>query len=283
MSHIFEILREAQRERALLDRAIASTATNSRNFEVLRLAQKDARLFEAAEPRAALPIEPAPPRIAEFSRDETFRLVQRVFLSAGAAAPRAVVFCSIDEGSRRNWICARVAELLSSHTRRSVCIVDANLGCPGLHDYFKVRNRRGLAEAISEPGTAKDFTQALGTGCLSLMSAGVLPPGVDCNAVLASGRLRARISEIRASFDYVVVDAPPAAASSVTGNLAGLADGVILIVEPSFTPRQAACDAKLDIEAAGGRVLGVVFDRRGLALPVGTGQPEKSSKPAPNS
>ena len=61
MSHIFEILREAQRERALLDRAIASTATNSRNFEVLRLAQKDARLFEAAEPRAALPIEPAPP------------------------------------------------------------------------------------------------------------------------------------------------------------------------------------------------------------------------------
>jgi Mrp family chromosome partitioning ATPase len=111
----------------------------------------------------------------------------------------------------------------------------------------------------------------------------VLPPRVDYNAVLASGRLRARISEIRASFDYVVVDAPPAAASSVTGNLAGLADGVILIVEPSFTPRQAACDAKLDIEAAGGRVLGVVFDRRGLALPVGTGQPEKSSKPAPNS
>jgi Mrp family chromosome partitioning ATPase len=100
--------------------------------------------------------------------------------------------------------------------------------------------------------------------------------------MLASGRLRARMSEIRANFDYVMVDAP-AAGSSATGYLAGLADGVILIVEPSFTPRQAACEAKLGIEAAGGRVLGVVFDRRGLTLPDRTGQPEKSLKPARNS
>jgi protein-tyrosine kinase len=283
MSHIFELLREAQQERAILDRSIASTATNSRNFEVLRLAQKDARLFEAVGPQAAVPIEPAPPRPAEFSRDETFKLVQRVFLSAGAAAPRAVVFCAIDEGSRRNWICARAAELLASHTQRSVCLVDANLATPGLHNYFEVENRRGLAGAISEPGPIKDFTRPLGTGCLRLMSAGVLLPGADSNAVLASGRLRARISEIRASFDYLLLDAPPASGSSITSYLAGLADGVILIVEPSFTPRQAALEAKGDIEAAGGRVLGVVLDRRGLTFSDRTGQPENGSKTARNS
>ena len=283
MSQIFELLREAQQERVLLERSIASTATNSRNFEVLRLARKDDRLFEARASRAAVPTEAAPARPAEFSHDETLSLVQRLFLSAGAAAPRAVVFCAVDQGSGRNSICARVAELLASHTQRSVCIVDANLESPGVHEYFKVENHRGLAGALSEPGPIKDFTRSLGPGGLELMSAGVLPPGADSRAVLASGRLRARMLEIRASFDYVVVDASPAAGSSVTGCWAGLADGVVLIVEPSFTPRQTAREVKGDIEAAGGRVLGVVFHRRVLASPDHTAPPERSSKPARNS
>ena len=281
MSQIFELLREAQQAHVLLERSIASAATNSRNFDVLRLARKDERLFEARTPRAAFGTD-APPPSGEFSHDETLNLVQRLFLSAGAAAPRAVVFCAVDESSGRNSICARVAELLASHTQRSVCIVDANLGKPGVHEYFEVENNRGLAGAISEPGPVKDFTRPLGAGGLRLMSAGVLPPGANSRALLSSGRLRARMLEIRASFDYVVIDAPPAAGNSVTGYWAGLADGVVLIVEPSFTPRQTACEVKGNIEAAGGRVLGVVFNRRGLASPDRTVEPGKSSKPARN-
>lgn len=281
MSQIFELLREAQQEHALLERSIASTATNSRNFEVLRLARKDERLFEARTPRAGFGTD-APRPSAEFSHDETLNLVQRLFLSAGAAAPRAVMFCAVDEGSGRNSICARVAELLASHTQRSVCIVDANLGSPGVHEYFGVENSRGLAGAISEPGPVKDFTRPLGALGLQLMSAGVLAPGADSRAVLTSGRLRARMLEIRASFDYVVIDAPPAAGSSVTGYWAGLADGVVLIVEPSFTPRQTAREVKGNIEAAGGRVLGVVFNRRGLASTDLTVEPGNGSKPARN-
>jgi protein-tyrosine kinase len=101
--------------------------------------------------------------------------------------------------------------------------------------------------------------------------------------VLSSGRLRARMSELRASFDYVLVDGPPAATGSITAHLAALVDGVILVVEPSFTPRQAAREAKDNIEAAGGRVLGVVLHRRELPFRHRTGQPQRSSKPARNS
>jgi Mrp family chromosome partitioning ATPase len=38
---------------------------------------------------------------------------------------------------------------------------------------------------------------------------------------------------------------------SITTHLAALVDGVILVVEPSFTPQQAAREAKDNIEAAG--------------------------------
>src|SRR6266699_5360603 len=52
------------------------------------------------------------------------------------------------------------------------------------------------------------------------------------------------------------------ARNRVTSCLAALTDGVILLVEPNFTPQQAARQAKQDIEAAGGRLLGVVLWRR---------------------
>jgi Mrp family chromosome partitioning ATPase len=284
MSRIFELLRQAHLDGALLQRPIAPTATSSRNFELLRQAQKDQLLFEGTAPPAAVPTELAPPRPAEYSGGETFKLVQRLFLADGALAPRAVVFCAVEQRNEVGRTCARVADLLASHTKgSSVCVVDANLASPSLHAYFDVENRGGLAGAILETGPVRDFTQSLGGGYLRLMCAGVLSPGADANEVLSSGRLRARMSELRASFDYVLVDGPPAATGSVTAHLAALVDGVILVVEPSFTPRQAAREAKDNIEAAGGRVLGVVLHRRELPFRHRTGQPQRSSKPARNS
>jgi hypothetical protein len=271
MSRNFELLRQVQRS-ALLQRATPPTVTNSRNFEVLRQAQIDQELFEDTAAPAAVPTESAPLRSTGFSSGEPFKIVQRLFLASGAAAPRAVVFCAVEQGRERNWIGARVAELLARHTQGSICLVDANLASPSLHAYFEVENRQGLAEAILEAGPVKDFTRSLGGGRLRLMSAGVLSPGADSNAVLASAPLRVRMSELRASFDYVVVDAAPAVGGSVTANLAALADGVILVVEPSFTPRRAALEAKEEIEAAGGRVLGVVLHRRGLPFPNRSGR-----------
>jgi Mrp family chromosome partitioning ATPase len=87
------------------------------------------------------------------------------------------------------------------------------------------------------------------------------------HAVLTSDRLRARIAELRANFEYVLIEAPPIKADSDAIYLTALADGVLLIVEPNFTPRQAAQQAKEDIEAANARLLGVVMNQRSLTLP----------------
>jgi MinD superfamily P-loop ATPase len=285
MSRMFELLRQAQLDGSLLQRPDAPTgATNSRNFELLRQAQKDQLLVEHTESPAAVPTVPAARRPAVSSGGETFKLVQRLFLADAALAPRAVVFCAVEQRSEDNCMSARVAELLASHAEgSSVCAMDANLARPSLHTYFDVENCRGLAGAILETGPVAEFTRSLGRGCLRLMSAGVLSPGADANQVLAPERLRARMSELRAGFDYILIDAPPVAPGSVTAHLAALVDGVILVVEPSFTSKQAARDAKDWIEAAGGRVLGVVLHRQGLSFRTRTRQRQRSSKPAQNS
>lgn len=267
MSRMFEMLQKAQRDQELLKLASPQAALHSRNLDVLHHAGKDQQIFDIPplQDDAQTAPEPAPPPNG-FSRGETYKLIQQLFLSPNHASPRAVVFCGVDADGERGWICAQTAELLINLKQGSACVVDANVANPTLHSYFGVENNRGLSDALVQTGPAIDFTQSVGRGRLRLLSAGVPSIGLNSGPVLASARLAARMRELRASFDYLLLSAPPISRDSVTGYLSALADGVVLIVEPSFTPRQATLEMKDEIEAAGGKILGVVLHRRSLSL-----------------
>jgi hypothetical protein len=286
MSRIFELLRQAKLDGELLQKSVAVTAgANSRNFELLQQDQKDELLFDDVKSPAITSTELDLPRPAGYSgTGETFKLVQRIFLADTALAPRVVVFCAVEDRSEDNWTCAQAADLLANNIQdSSVCLMDANLARPSLHNYFDVENCGGLAGAMTETGPILGFTQSVDRGQLRLMSAGVISTSADADSVLGSGRLRARMSELRAKFDYILIDAPPAIGGFPPALLATLVDGFILLVEPGFTPRQAAREAKDNIEAAGGRVLGVVLHRRELAFGLRTDQRQRNSRPARNS
>jgi hypothetical protein len=264
MSKIFEMLRQAQRDQALLKQTAPSVQTNSQNFEVLKQNGKSEQLFEVSEhfvtPQSGL-VSPSPTGVF---RGETFKLVQQLFLVADCPSPRVLVFCAVEQGNERGWICPRVAEILSSHINGSICVVDANVASPSLHTYFKTENQGGFRSALSETGPAKNFAQRVGRDGLWLIPAGPPPSGPGSDQALTFERLAVRIAELRSSFEHVLVDAPPALGESFAAYLGSLADGVVLIVEQSFTPRQAVREMKEEIEAVGGRVLGVVLHRRSL-------------------
>lgn len=285
MSRIFELLRQAKLDAELLQNSVATTAgTNSRNFELLQQDRKDELLFDDVKSPAITSTDlDLPPPAVYSGSGETFKLVQRIFLADAVLAPRVVVFCPVEDRDEDNWICAQAADLLANNVQdSSVCLMDANLAHPSLHNYFDVENLGGLAGAMTETGPVVGFTQSV-EGHLRLMSAGVISTSADADSLLASGRLRARMSELRAKFDYILIDAPPATSGFPTGLLATLVDGFILLVEPGFTPRHAAREAKDNIEAAGGRVLGVVLHRRELSFGPRTEQRRRSLKRARNS
>src|SRR5947207_1969492 len=57
---------------------------------------------------------------------EIMKLVQRLFISTGAAVPQVVVVAGIEQGSGCSWVCGQIAEFMTSHLDRSVCLVDAD-------------------------------------------------------------------------------------------------------------------------------------------------------------
>lgn len=282
MSRNFELLCQLHRERELFHRALPSEAPNGHENDAARLAQIEKRIFDEGMPSSDVLAAPDSLRNAGSGGADTSRFVQQLFLAPSSSAPRAVVFSPVDQNCEHHAVAAQVADLLGSYTQESICLVDANFASPSLHSFFGVENDRGLAGALLGPGPIEEFTKPLGRGRLNLLPAGRLPHGTDLNAILASGRLRERLADLGLSFNFVVVAAPPATTDFVTSYLAALTDGLILVVEPRFTPRQAACVAKENVQAAGGRVLGVVLHKRDVRIPNWLGQSLGVSKPAWN-
>ncbi len=265
MSKMFEMLQQAQRDQELLRQSAPQALHHSRNSDVLQRSGKDEQLFQIPTVPDVAPPEPAP-MPAGFSRGEAYKLMQQLFMSPNSVAPRSVVFCGVDEEGGCDWVCAQTAELLANFKSSPVCVVDANVTAPALHKHFNIPNHGGLSGALIGSGPVSEFTQAIGRSRLSVLTAGEPSIGLSSGPVTASVRLAARMRELRASFEYVLISAPAATREPVTGYLGSLADGVVLIVEPSFTPREATRKVKEEIEAAGGRVLGVILHRRALSL-----------------
>src|SRR5271169_2823419 len=145
----------------------------SKNFELLQQIGKEQEIFQMSAPAIAPAPEtfeevvPPPPTTSYPSYfggvgvDEVKALVQRTFLLPGTDAPRTVIFTSTESGSGCTWICARVAEALASQVTGSVCVVDANLRAPGLHQQFGIPNHHGLSDALLQPEPITNFVTPL--------------------------------------------------------------------------------------------------------------------------
>ncbi len=202
---------------------------------------------------------------AALVREEEIKLVQRVFLAPGQTAPRMVVFCGVEGGNGCSWVCARASETLAAQVSGTVCVVDANLRSPSLHQYFGVDNSKGLAEAVLDSPPSRDYAQQLRGANLWVLPCG--SPPSDPYALLASDGLQLRMKELRSVFDYVLIDAPPVNSYTDATLLGRLADGIVLVIEANWTRRETARKAKENLESANSRILALVLNKRTFPIP----------------
>lgn len=238
----------------------------SRNFELLQQLEKEHEVFrEPAQVSGSSNGAKHHPDLLAVSREESMKLVQHLFLLPGSEAPRIVVFCGVESGNGASWVCLHAGEMLTSQVQSSVCLVDANLHTPFLHEYFRTDALCGFTDAILRPGPIRDFAYPLNGGNLWLLPCGSLPS--DPHGLLNSERLRSRIAELRAEFSYVLIDGPPVNLYADTPLLGKLADGVVLVVQANSTRREAAKKAIDSLEFANVRVFGTVLNKRLFPIP----------------
>ena len=239
----------------------------SRNFDILRKSEDAPSAFRPI----SMPHAPAHGRVPHRDRhavvvDEITKLVQRVFiLPETEELPDVVAFSGVEPGAGCSWVCARASEVLAEKVPGKVCVVDANLRTPALHEYFRIEKGAGFADAMRDSRPLCEFARRAWGSNLWLITAGA--QGKEPNGALNPARLRARFSELREEFDFILVDTPPASSYADAVLLGQLADGIILVVGSNSTRREPARIAKESFEAAKIPMLGAVLNKRTYPIP----------------
>jgi Mrp family chromosome partitioning ATPase len=244
----------------------------SKNFELMQQAGRDFEVPSRPQPSRVFPKVHEEARqngarfdLGQVAREEALRLVQRIFLPSDQKGPRAVLFAGIDRGSGCSQVCLLVAETLRSTVSGSICVVEANLRSPSLPGMLGTTNHHGLTDALLQEGPIRSFARPLEIDNVWLLSCGSLSP--DSPNFLNSERLKARFDELRAEFDYLLVDAPSLTRYADATALGRLTDGLVIVLEANSTRKEAALTVMENLRAAKIQVLGAVLNKRTFPIP----------------
>jgi Mrp family chromosome partitioning ATPase len=263
----------------------------SRNFDLMQRAGKAWDVAPAVAPRkepapqpVAVPAtaQPAPSLVRKdayksmpsagvldldhVAREESLRLVQRIFLLHKQESPRAVVFAGIDHGNGCSRICAQAADALQASIQGTVCLVEADFRSKhNAAPKMIPSNHYGLTDALITDGPIRSFARPTERGNMWVLSAGSL--SADSHGLLNSERLKPRFDELRSEFDFILVDAPPLLRYSDAVALGKVTDGLVMILEANSTRRDATVRVSENLRASHIKILGAVLNKRTFPIP----------------
>jgi capsular exopolysaccharide synthesis family protein len=193
------------------------------------------------------------------------RVLHGIQSRQGVRAGCAILLVSATHGEGTSTVARELAALLDRDGSAHAVLVDANLRTPSQHEAFGVERGGGLTEVITH-GLALDLAVRNGNSSLvPLITAG--RPASNPTGILSAPGLRAALEGLRAKYEWVVVDGPPATVYSDAGVLGPLVDGVVLVVQAEKTRWQVVEHARRNLEESGARLLGAVLSRRRYHIP----------------
>jgi capsular exopolysaccharide synthesis family protein len=169
-----------------------------------------------------------------------------------------VAVLSAEGKEGRSTVAANLALSLARQGRSTV-LVSADLRGGGAEKLFGLPSgASGLADIVE--ATTEQHTRALLWSVRECLY--VLPPGQPTSSpaeLLASPRFPEAIGKLRETGSVIILDTPPATWSADALQVAGAADGVILVARSGHTKRHVAAEMVEDLRAEGLVPLGVVL------------------------
>ena len=172
--------------------------------------------------------------------------------------PRLIVVSSPCAGDGKSVTALNLAGALALKGAASVLLVDGDLRRPSIYRQLGLDESPGLAEVlggVTDLETAVVKVQELGN--LHLLRAGTSDH--NPTELLDSEKFSQTFARLKQIFRYIIVDSPPIASVADSDILNAAADGVIVVIRPDHTNKQACAKALESIPK--NKLLGVVINR----------------------
>lgn len=188
---------------------------------------------------------------------ESYRSLRTALLLSSAREIKALAVTSAVAGEGKTATAANLAVVLAQ-LGRQVLIVDCDLRKPRQHQVFQVSNRLGLVNQLTGSAETEVFLPTVVPN-LWVTPSGPIPP--NPSELLASDRMRDWLKSVRARFDFVVLDTPPALAVTDATIVGLLVDGVVLTLRSGKVTREEARLCRDRLRQTGIKILGAVLNR----------------------
>lgn len=212
------------------------------------------------------------------AKAEAFRALRTaIYFSNQGGNIRVLQVTSSTPGEGKSTIAANLAATIAQ-AGRNVLLLDADLRRPNVHKVMGVDCEKGVVWALEQlsqdPGVSDSrLAEAIvetPVANLSLMVAGDYPDNPA--ELLSAPAFEQLLNRLREKFDMIIVDTPPLLAVSDPSNVAGRADGVIMVVRLRKNIKPLVARATRMLETLQANVLGVVVNGVGSRQAKGYGK-----------
>jgi capsular exopolysaccharide synthesis family protein len=170
--------------------------------------------------------------------------------------PRVIVVTSSIPNEGKTTMAINIA-LALAEAEHNVVLVDGDMRRPMLDKYLDLVGPVGFSTVLSGAASLSEVLQKTRFPRLTVLTSGAVPP--NPSELLGSLAAQKVLSELRANFDYVIVDSSPLLAVTDAAILATNSDGVLIMARFGQTKREQLAHAFGNLEDVGATILGAVF------------------------
>jgi Mrp family chromosome partitioning ATPase len=229
-------------------------------YEALEEAQKGRKGLEKPEIPSSRP--PIPSLDLE---EEMISLHQSIDSILPEPKRRIIQFIGSSEGEGTSTIVREFARVSALKFGEVVLLMEADHHRPDQHLFFNLKPDHGWEEVVRNDEPIDKALYQIGK--TSLFIAPISQTSAPNYQTFDSPKMAAFLEKLRNQFDLILIDSPPANTSPDGLGLSQKVDGVVLVLEAEKTRWPVAQSVKERITRSGGKILGIVFNKRRYYIP----------------
>ena len=181
------------------------------------------------------------------------------------AKPRSIGVTSCTNGEGVSTVAVNLALHAATDLDEHTLLIDLSPTQSSVAGVLGGRVSPGLSDMLLQSAEPAECIRKAPIDNFAVLGIGSLAP--ELNAGFDRNQVCELLVELRSAYEFVVVDLPTASDLSGCYSLAGLLDGILLVVEAERVRGQVAQHVKDELVKAGASVLGVIFNKRRQYVP----------------
>ncbi|WP_375088976.1 CpsD/CapB family tyrosine-protein kinase [Peribacillus sp. RS7] len=191
---------------------------------------------------------------------EQYRAIRtNIKFSSVSKKRNIIMITSPTSGEGKSTTAANLAVSMAQN-KEKVLLIDANLRNPTIHSIFKIPNKTGLTNILSEytASSLDNTVYRTGMGDLDVLTSGPIPfnPG----EIMGVPIMKEFLVQCERNYDIVLIDSPSILEVTDTKILANYCNGIILVFNNGKTELKKALATKRILQFVEEKIVGVILN-----------------------